>query len=315
MALCFQASAASNLVANGSFTNGLEGWRSFWSRQAGAGSARVERGSNNLNVVVIEHRGSNDWSLEPNLQASVKPGDIFQLDAAVKVEGPGSAVVCVSTWDAQEHNVSWSYGEQTIRASKNWQEVHGRFVVPPGVVRIQPRFIGNGPATVWMTGYSLAQMPGIDSLRPKDLPQRLTVTNAFLEVAIDTSGATVSVLDHRTGRHWTQTATHADLVVTGAQVKGRQVELKLMDVATGLDRSAVLLLEENQPEFTLKISGEGRLTEPLQFPFPFKSQPGDRLIVPMNEGISYPVGRQIHRNLSLGCLRRTWNLHELLGSH
>jgi hypothetical protein len=65
--------------------------------------------------------------------------------------------------------------------------------------------------------------------------------------------------------------------------------MTLLHVKSGLEIDAVLRLEENTPEFTMMLSASGNLQEPLEFPHPFESEKGAYLVVPMNEGISYPV--------------------------
>ena len=44
-----------------------------------------------------------------------------------------------------------------------------------------------------------------------------------------------------------------------------------------------------RPELTLRLTGEGVVTQAVAFPPPFVSGSGTALIVPMNEGILYPV--------------------------
>src|SRR6266498_330481 len=84
----WSAALADNLVTNGGFESGLTQWRPFWSRETGAGSVSTDHqvmrtGSASA---CIEHRGTNDWSFEPDLRIPVQPGDIFQLEAWVKLE-------------------------------------------------------------------------------------------------------------------------------------------------------------------------------------------------------------------------------------
>jgi hypothetical protein len=99
----------------------------------------------------VEHRGENDWSLEPALRVPVQTGDIIEFEAWLRWEnGGGSATQCVSTHDAAGKALDWSYGGRSPPAATHWQQVRTRFIVPPGVTHIQPRLIGNGPLTVWV---------------------------------------------------------------------------------------------------------------------------------------------------------------------
>jgi hypothetical protein len=285
---CAWAFSGSNLIPNGGFENGLKGWRPFWSRQAGAGTVSLDQ-ADGLKMARVEHKGGEDWSFEPDIRVSVHPGDIFDLEAGLKLQGSGSATLCVSTWDAQGKNIGWSYGDRSVRASKILKQARSRFVIPPGVAQIQPRLIGYGESTVWAAGFSLTQQPGLESLRRPDMPPLLTLSNATLEVTVKTGDATFDVLDRRTGRRWGQKAPHSDVIVTGASARENRIKLDLMDASSGMNLAAQLELDPARPEFTLSLSSEGELSRPLRFPHPFAGAPGDRLVVPMNEGISYPV--------------------------
>ena len=282
------SNAQTNLISNGRFENGLAGWSTLWTRQPGAGTAAVES-FGPTNALKITHTGTNDWSLQWDRRIPVKPGDVFELDATSKLDGPGDAMLCVSTWDAQGQNLSWSAASRTLHASSNWTALRSRFVVPQGVAQIQARFIGSRQSTVWMTGYALVPQPSLESLRDHSLPQQITADNTSLLLFVQTSNATFSILDKRTGRLWSQAATHANVVVLGAKRDANRIELKLLDVSSWLNLTAVFQLDPDKPEFTFQLSGEGELPASLHYPMPFKGEPGDRLIVPMNEGISYPV--------------------------
>ncbi len=288
--VCVASSPNTNLITNGGFESGLAGWRPIWSRQNGAATVNLDRqivrsGGASAH---IEHHGANDWSFEPDLRLPVRFGDIFQLDAWIKLEGHGSVTLCASTWDARDQNVDWSYGGQTIRAATRWQHLRTRFIIPPGVARIQPRLIGDGPAELWLDDCSLLELPGL-KIAHQGAPTSLTLTNPLIVVTVNTTNAAFSVLDRRTGRQWRQPVTRPDEVVTGLHRHENALSLDLLDIPSGLPLRADLELEPAQPEFTLKLTAKGRLPGPMRFPYPFASRPGDRLIVPMNEGISYPV--------------------------
>lgn len=291
---CVGANLTPNLVTNGGFESGLNGWRPFWSRQAGAGSVALDRQTVHSGAASarLDHRGAEDWSFEPELRVPVQAGDLFELAAWIKLQGAGSITLCVSTWDAPGKNVSWSYGDRSLETSSNWTYLATRLVIPPGVTHLQPRLIGHGPATIWIDDYSLVSKPGLSQLRREDMPPRLALTNAMLQVEVQTADATLSVRDRRTGRQWTQKPLQTEIVVTGAQASENQIKLDLIHIPSGLNLTATLQLDPNRPEFTLKLSADGELPAPLRFPHPFTSEPGDRLVVPMNEGISYPVEDQ-----------------------
>jgi hypothetical protein len=125
--------------------------------------------------------------------------------------------------------------------------------------------------------------------RADALESQLALTNAALVVSVNTSNATLSVLDRRTGRLWTQRAVPVEVAVTEARAGSNEIDLELRHVPSGLVLKARIVIETAKPEFTLSLDGKGALSGPVRYPHPFVSEPADRLVVPMNEGISFPV--------------------------
>src|ERR1017187_7339852 len=125
--------------------------------------------------------------------------------------------------------------------------------------------------------------------RADALDSQLALTNATLVVSVNTSNATLSVLDRRTERLWTQRASRPEVAVTEARAGSNEIDLGLRLVPSGLVLKAQIVLEAAKPEFTFSLVGEGALSGPVRYPYPFATEPSDRLVVPMNEGISFPV--------------------------
>jgi hypothetical protein len=281
-----------NLVTNGGFESGLAGWRPLWTREAGAGSLALDTitvHSGKLSARV-EHRGQQDWSLEPALRVPVQPGDVFELEAWLKLASQvGSVTLCVATFAAQGDALDWSYGARSLESTSDWQRVRTRFIVPPGVTEIQPRLIGSGPLTVWLDDFSLENTSHV-SLAPRaNLVPWLKLTNPALEVSLNTSNAALAVLDRRTGQRFEQAETAGDMILASAVSESNQFRIRLIQAATGLEITGTVRLEPELPEFTVELSAQGELPGSLQFPHPFASHPGEYLVVPLNEGISYPV--------------------------
>src|ERR1035437_9430592 len=77
------------LLTNGDFEKGTEGWDAIWAREAGAAKAvldTVERHGGDQ-ALRIEHTGRGDWSLRHSLDLKVQPGEIYELTAWVRVRG------------------------------------------------------------------------------------------------------------------------------------------------------------------------------------------------------------------------------------
>ncbi|SPE59213.1 exported hypothetical protein [Verrucomicrobia bacterium] len=292
--VCVAASGRANLVQNGGFESGLTGWRPLWTRESGVGRVSLDRRVVHSGTCAarIEHEGTEDWSFEPETRIPVQTGDVFEVEVWDQLQGPGSLTLCASTWDARGSNVSWTLGERTASAHEGWTRLTTRFVVPAGVSQIQPRLIGYRKATIWVDDFSLVKLSVPQAAKRPNLPAQLALTNLHLSVAVDTADATMTVEDHRTGRRWRQRGVESGLIVTDARLRTGRVELDLSHVPSGLELKAILELDPTLPEFSLKLDGAGELPGTLRYPCPFVSTARDRLIVPMNEGISYPVEDQ-----------------------
>lgn len=284
--------ARAGLITNGGFEAGLAGWRPLWTRDADAGTLTLDSAivRSGRNSACVEHRGEKDWSFEPLARIPAQPGDIFELEAWLKVESRGAdATLCVSTHDARGAALDWAYAGRSVRDTADWRRVRTRFVAPPGVAHIQPRLIGNGPLTVWVDDYSLERTGNVESLRAAGLPGTLALTNANLEVALRTTNVTLAVRDRRNGARYEQTPVAGAVVLRDATARPDCLELKLLHAGSGLALTGTIRLEAGAPEFTLELAADGELPNSLRFPHPFASRPGEYLVVPMNEGISYPV--------------------------
>ena len=112
--------------------------------------------------------------------------------------------------------------------------------------------------------------------------------NAVISVSFDTADGTLSVTDKRTRQQWTQRTAQQGKVTEIART-GDTITAVWHDPGQGLDIAAEIRLEATAPEMTVSLSAEGRLKRALRYPHPFATDAGTYLVVPMNEGISYPV--------------------------
>lgn len=281
---------AQNLVKNAGFEDGQTGWR-VWSRKAGGLSATVDTQNvhSGKQSLRLEHTGAEDWSLEPALQVEVRPGDLVELECWLRLQGEGTASLCASTWDAQGKVVAWSEGDCSVRAVEGWQHLKTKIVASARVLRLQPRLIGYGPAIVVTDDYSASRAGSLFALRPAELPGTLVLSNQILEATFNTTNGVLAVLDRRSSRRWVQQPFSDDAVVKSAAVKPGRIEFSLFHGGSGLDLGGTLQLDGDRPELVMELSGQGALPRPIGFPHPFTGEPGDYLVVPMNEGISYPV--------------------------
>jgi len=290
------------LVTDGGFESGLAGWRPLWTRDAKVGTLILDGSTAHTGKFSarIDHGGQQDWCLEPILRVPVQAGDVFELEAWLKVKNLGGNVtLCVSTHDPQGKALDWSYGARTLNDSADWQRVRTRFIVPPGVAEIQPRLIGSGPMLVWVDDFSLESAGHVTMTLPANLPATLCITNSALRVSFNTGNATMTVFDCLSGQRFEQTPLSSNVILTSATAQNDSLQLKLISAPSGQEITGAVRLDKNSPEFTVELTAQGELPRALQFPPPFKSHPGEYLVVPMNEGISYPVEDQSVEPFSL----------------
>lgn len=283
------AVAADNEIVNGSFEQGLEGWNPVWAR---SGDIRAELDTasphGGRQAVRIVHTGAEDWSLAQARRVPVKPGDIYEMSGWVRLEGEGNATLCVVLYGAENKVLDWSYGGRTASVSDGWRELRTRFVIPPEVVEIWPRLIGNGPATVALDEVALVRGASLAELRGKDLPPNVTATSQRVELTFRTSDGTFTLTDRATGRRWTQ-HPQLSLVVLGAREVDGGLDVRLLEPASMAEIGVALRLDAERPEVVLELTGEGELDHAIAYPASFATEEGDWLILPVNEGIGYPV--------------------------
>ncbi len=116
-----------------------------------------------------------------------------------------------------------------------------------------------------------------------------SIRNRSLVVSLEQADGTFAVLDRRTGRTWSQRPLGAHGAIVSAERQDDALRYVWHDAAAGMQVRVTLQLRGEEPELSVTLEGEGRLAAPLAYPHPFVSDSGTYLVVPMNEGISYPV--------------------------
>ncbi len=284
--------APPNLLTNGDLAaRTLAGWLPFWSRQAGAGAMALDRDIQHgaLPSLRVTLTGTGDWSAEQAAHLPAAPGGIYRLSGWVRCEKAESAEISVVTRDDKGDTLDWTYAPAATSGTHDWQPLSRRFVVPTGCATVQFRMIGSGPGTVWLSEAALVKEGTI----PATLHGKtLRLSNPLLDVRLAAGDGTVAVTDKRAGRTWRQEPFGAGLIVRDARCLGaRSARLTVWDVADDLTLQATLTLADSAPELTVTLAdaGNGPVQESVAFPPPFVTGPGTALVVPLNEGILYPV--------------------------
>ena len=287
-----RAEAPPNLLTNGDFAAGVSsGWEPFWSRQAGSGAMAVDPavGHGGHPSLRVTHAGADDWSAAQAARLPVTPGGIYRLSGWVRCDKAANVELSVVTRDARGGVLDWSYSPVRTAGTHDWSALTRRFVIPAGCATVQFRMIGSGLGTVWLSEASLVKEGAIPAV---GRGKTLRLSNPFLDVRLASGEGTLTVTDKRAGRTWHQEPFGAGLIVRDARPLGANgARLTLWDAGNDLTLRADLALAPGAPELTVTLTGPetGVVQEAVPFPMPFVTGPGTALVVPLNEGILYPV--------------------------
>lgn len=169
---------------------------------------------------------------------------------------------------------------------------HRGTILGLGLSRRKASIVPASMAAVLLDGALIAHaaVPAGDPAAPPALLENEHLRITFPSDARTGTGARFDVLDKRARRTWRQ--VEADVTTAGFHLS---VDSAAFDVAfrghtTGC--RATVRLEPGEPEFTVELAGpaDADLRAPIPFPPAFASGPGDRIIVPIGAGISYPAG-------------------------
>jgi len=288
--VCSGARAAPpDLLTNGDLAAPtLAGWSPFWSRETGAGSMALDAqtrhgGHSSLRVT---QTGAGDWSAEQAAHLPAAPNGIYRLSGWVRCDKAESAEISVVTRDAKGDTLDWTYAPAATSGTHDWQLLSRRFVVPAGCASVQFRLTGAGPGTVWLADAALVK----EGAAPAILAGKaLRLVSPTLAVRLAGEGM-LTVTDRRTGLTWQQAPPAPGLIVRGARQTGpRSARLIVWDAANDLTLRATVTLSPAAPEVAVTLAANGPVQEPVSFPAPFVTGKGTALVVPLNEGILWPV--------------------------
>ena len=275
------------LAAHGA---GAETWTmadcSAWSREKDAVKLVTTRGG-----FEVRHTGEADWCVNGFPRIAVKHGDTFELACETEAlsDVPDSRPVCLNAVlrDAQGEVVAWTYASAGARPGR---PIKTAFMVPRGVATIQPRVTG--------TGLCGARVRNVRAARTGNaLPEAFAALATVFEngqLHGYVSGAGFEVMDKRTGRNWPQFKRKFEAVEEiGRWVKDDgAVCMKCVHPESLMRYQAEYRVEKDRPEVVVTIKGDGEMPISIDYPAAFATRRGDRLIVPMNEGISYPADEE-----------------------
>jgi len=135
---------------------------------------------------------------------------------------------------------------------------------------------------------------------PADPLAVVTISNELVQVTFDPAQSAFAVRDLRTGGIWRQQALDKSLPVTrAAAAQGATITADLFDARNNLGLKMTATLGAHTAELSIELTAAGAMSQPVNFPPAFAPVSGTRLIVPVNEGIAYPVDDPSLGNMSL----------------
>lgn len=285
---CTLSAASENLLVNGGFEDGSRGWAKAWSREAGVKAAFDKEVRHGGTIAVrIDHSNAQDWSLSQEKRLDVKPGEIYELSGWLRTKGEGQVSLSVTLYDARKEAIDWSFGARDVRGTSDWRQVQSRFAIPPGASAILPRLTGRGTLTAWADELVLRRAGRIDLEKGANLPASISKSNRAIEVAFHPADGTIALRDLRTGQVWPQRPEKRYYVVD-AKATPRGIQAKLLEPATVSELTVTFELDGEKPELVVELSGKGPMSR-VSYPHPVVSPAKSWLIMPVNEGIGYPV--------------------------
>lgn len=285
---CASSLADENLLVNSDFESGMQGWGKVWSRVPGVkatldGEVR-HRGKA---AVRIEHSNPQDWSLSQEKRLEVKPGEIYELSGWLRSQGEGDVALSVTLYDAKKEALDWTYGGRSVRGGGDWRQVQSRFVIPPDGAAVLPRLTGHGTLVAWADDLALCRVGRIDLEKSAGLPPTITKSNSVMEATFHRADGTITLRDLRCGQVWSQRPEKRCYVLR-AKATDRGIEATLLEPSGVSEMAVTLQIDGEKSELVVELSGKGPMSR-ISYPHPVVSPAKSWLIMPVNEGIGYPV--------------------------
>ncbi len=255
-----------------------------WSAKPGAVKLKSVDGA-----LEVRHAddGWSGWSVDGFPGIPVTQGDTFELtcdtEALADVSDAAHVGIGAVLRDSNGKVLSWSFALSKARPG---HPIKTAFKVPSGVATVRPRIEGYGA-----TGARLRNARAVRTSRGKwHAPAgECAFGNGSLRCAVVDGGLRVE--DVRTGRTWNPSIPLLrETETTGLRTNADGVVCAEMLHLERMKRFRVsFMAESDRPEIVVAVEGDGDMPGSLCFPAAFSTRKGDRLIVPLNEGISYPA--------------------------
>ena len=290
--LVHQDITGSNLLANSSLVRGWDGWAAVWSRKEAAATAQITPGRSTANAILVKHSDDQDWAISQVAQVPVKSKQIYELSGWMKVES-GTTSISLVTRDAKGSTLDWEIGK--VGPSKpGWQLVHRLVVVPTKCQSIQFRFVGYGKGQAWLEAPSLVLRGTVPSLKSKSV--QLSASNLKLDIRSDGSMTSTPSM----GKAWIYRAWPDDTIIESITALDKtHATIKALQLSDDQNLQVSVVLNTHTSDVTMTFDSKGPMSQPLTSMGSVVTEHGQWVVLPMNEGIRFPVEDMTINNWSL----------------
>lgn len=234
-------------------------------------------------IFSLKHTGEKDYSVTISNTVSVEPGETYMIAANVFLSY-GEVVESFVLRDKDNQEIDWSAGSSKVYPANGYQAVYAVVTANQNVATIQPRFIGNGKTEAKIKNVSLYK------LKINGNTETSCIENEVLKVICDIKTCSVTVTDKRIGKSYFQCSEKLNDVIFSECVEtDKSIKFKAFDskgkqvMSYGLefspDNAATI-------DYFIDMPSDKQFSS---FAFPQKSisQPGDYLVLPINEGMCF----------------------------
>lgn len=243
-----------------------------------------------LPIFNVVHPGKQDYAITFPKLIDVKPGDIYRITCQICFNPSGSSATGISAVARKKEEViTWGLGRISFENKTDWKQLETKFIIPKGITTIQPRFTGFGPQSTLFSGFRFEKIGHLDF---PDENKTQTLENSFLKLTFFEKDGTFDILDKRTGRVWKQSSGDKPAFIRRSHQSKNRIDFTILYSSNFQEYNASVELAADVPEVIASIDKKDHqspLETTLFWPFPFVPEKKDRIVLPVNEGISFPV--------------------------
>lgn len=266
------------------------GFNPLWSRN---GQAVLLSGNlsafitGSTNVLALENRGPEDWALETTSNLLPQPGEVWEFSVTVDFQGAGGVAAAFAWRDAQASVLDWTAGEQRNETPGRY-ELRARWLVTETNQTLTPRIIGWGEQEVRLESprlHCLRTLPP-ECFEGREIAREWPADTGRLRMGAGGDPWGIRANFGGTNVSW-QGGTPEGLTFLGSP-SGQPVYYHAES-----DTVVDLLVQghPDRPEWTLewRPRSDGSWQTPVAASPRWQTAPGNRLILPLNQGVDVPV--------------------------